>query len=316
MKKNLKSLLIISTVFIFITQIFKKSSNISNIIIFSSNLFIKNIFPSLFPVFIISSLLTSIGFPTFLGDLFSKINTKLFKTAKESSYIFFISMITGFPTSAKIINDLLDKKIINDDSANKILLFTFFSNPLFIVNTLGNIFLKNPRYGYLILISHIIGNIIIGIIFRNYNIYIEKNKTNIKETIKKLNNNINNTNIFKTLFKSIKDAINTLLTIYGVITTFLIIINILNINKNNLINTFIIGILEMTSGLKFISLTNQNILTKTLLSCFIISFGGLSVHTQIMSILSEKKIKYLPFLSARILHGLISVTILLLILLI
>ena len=66
----------------------------------------------------------------------------------------------------------------------------------------------------------------------------------------------------------------------------------------------------MTSGLKFISLSNSNMISKLLLSCFIISFGGLSVHTQIMNILEDKKIKYLPFFITRILHGIISVIIL------
>ena len=38
----------------------------------------------------------------------------------------------------------------------------------------------------------------------------------------------------------------------------------------------------------------------------IISFGGLSVHMQIFSILSDTKIKYLPFLTARVMHAFIS----------
>ena len=45
---------------------------------------------------------------------------------------------------------------------------------------------------------------------------------------------------------------------------------------------------------------------KTIISTLIISFGGFSVHMQIISILSDTKIKYLPFLTARVLHALIS----------
>lgn len=310
MKKKFKSLTIISILFILIILIFKNSSKTSETIIFSSNLFIKNVFPSLFPMFIISYVLVGINFPVFLGNLFCKITTKLFKTKKEASFVFFMSMITGFPSNAKNINDLIEKKLISKDEGEKILMFTFFSNPLFIVNTIGGIFLNNIRYGYLILISHILGNIIIGLLFRNYKQSIDNNKINIKNSLKILNEDINNTNIFKIFFSAIKDGLSTLLNIYGIITTFLIIISLFNINYDNIYTSFLIGIIEMTSGLKFISLSNSNMISKLLLSCFIISFGGLSVHTQIMNILEDKKIKYLPFFITRILHGIISVIIL------
>lgn len=310
MKKKFKSLTIISILFILIILIFKNSSKTSETIIFSSNLFIKNVFPSLFPMFIISYVLVGINFPVFLGNLFCKITTKLFKTKKEASFVFFMSMITGFPSNAKNINDLIEKKLISKDEGEKILMFTFFSNPLFIVNTIGGIFLNNIRYGYLILISHILGNIIIGLLFRNYKQSIDNNKINIKNSLKILNEDINNTNIFKIFFNAIKDGLSTLLNIYGIITTFLIIISLFNINYDNIYTSFLIGIIEMTSGLKFISLSNSNMISKILLSCFIISFGGLSVHTQIMNILEDKKIKYLPFFITRILHGIISVIIL------
>ena len=46
--------------------------------------------------------------------------------------------------------------------------------------------------------------------------------------------------------------------------------------------------------------------TKTIISTMIISFGGLSGHMQVMGILSDTKIKYLPFLLGRIIHAIIS----------
>ena len=62
----------------------------------------------------------------------------------------------------------------------------------------------------------------------------------------------------------------------------------------------------MTQGLKHISLLNISNNYKALLICMIISFGGLSVHTQILSIISDTKIEYKPFLLARIIHVIIS----------
>lgn len=299
MKKKFYSLLIILCLSLVILFIFINSNTVNNSIFFSYELFIKNIFPSLFPMFIISYILVEIGIPNFLGSIFHKIFNKLFLVNSNASFVFFMSMITGFPSSAKYINMLIDKKKINSYDASKILTFTFFSNPLFIVNTVGIMFLGNINLGYIILISHITGNILVGILFRNYNKSNTTETINIKKSIKDLINNINTTNFFSIFLNSIKDAINTMILIFGIIVTFQIIISILPCN------IFLKGIIEMTTGLKLIS-TYNNLYIKIFLSTFFISFGGLSVHTQIMNILNQKRVKYLPFLFARIIHGTIS----------
>mgnify|MGYP004570869797 FL=1 len=311
MKKKLYSFTIIITLLIAIINIFLNSNTLNQTITFSSNLFLKNIMPSLFPMFIISSILVEIDIPKVLGNIFKKPMNILFKTKGEGAFIFFMSMITGFPSSAKYINDLLNKKQIDTKDAQKILMFSFFSNPLFIVNTVGIMFLKNQKIGIMLLISHILGNIIIGIIFKNYNQTKSIPNTKINN-LKYLNTKINNTNLFTTLITSIKTSIETLINIFGIITFFLIIINILFKTKN-IITIPLIGILEMTSGLKYLSISNIDYNIKVLLSMFLISFGGFSVHFQIMSILHKKKVKYLPFLISRIIHGIISVLILIII---
>ncbi len=307
MKKKLYSFTIIITFIILIVNIFVKSSVLTETIVFSINLFIKNILPSLFPMFIISSILVDIDIPIVIGNMFRKITSILFKTKGEAAFVFFMSMITGFPSSAKYINDLIDKDLINEKEAEKILMFSFFSNPLFIVNTVGIMFLGSIKIGFMLLISHIIGNIVVGLIFRNYNSTNIKNDNNkIINSLKHLNYKINNTNIFTTLIKSIRNSLDTLINIFGIVTFSLIIINIL-FKDINMFNIPLIGITEMTSGLKYLSISNIDINIKIILSMFFISFGGFSVHLQIMSILNEKKVKYLPFLIARLIHGIISV---------
>lgn len=305
MKKKLYSLTILSIIIILIITIFTKSNTLYNTINFSIDLFIKNIFPSLFPMFIISSLLVEIDIPIVLGNILNRPINILFKTKKEAAFIFFMSMITGFPSSAKYIDELMEKKLINKKDGSKILTFTFFSNPLFITNTVGNILFKNKTIGYILLISHILGNILVGIIFRNYN-KIKEIKTEKTNNLSHLNNKINNTNLFKLLTQSIKNSLEILINIFGIITFTLILINLIIKNNTNPINIFIIGITEMTTGLKLLSQTNITQELKLFISMFFISFGGLSIHMQIFNILLKRKVKYLPFLISRIIHGLIS----------
>ena len=62
----------------------------------------------------------------------------------------------------------------------------------------------------------------------------------------------------------------------------------------------------MTQGLRHASLLNTTTEYKAILICMIISFGGLSVHTQILSIISDTDIKYKPFLLARLIHAVLA----------
>ena len=299
MKKKFYSLIVMLCLSFVIMFIFINSSVVNHSIFFSYELFIKNIFPSLFPMFIISYILVEIGISELLGSIFYKVFNKLFLVNSNASFVFFMSMLTGFPSSAKYIDMLMDKKKINSYDASKILTFTFFSNPLFIVNTVGIMFLDNINLGFIILVSHIIGNIIVGILFRGYNKSGITEIIDVKKSIKDLVNKINTSNVFNVLLNGIKDAINTMILIFGIIVTFQIIIGILPYN------VFLKGIIEMTTGLKLISFYDDLYL-KIFLSTFFISFGGFSVHTQIMNILNKKRVKYLPFLLARIIHGIIS----------
>ena len=128
-------------------------------------------------MFIISYILVEIGIPEFLCSIFYKFFNKLFLVKSDASFVFFMSMLTGFPSSAKYIDMLIEKNRIDSHDASKILIFTFFSNPLFIVNTVGIMFLGNINLGFIILVSHITGNILVGLLFRNYN------KTNSTDVI-------------------------------------------------------------------------------------------------------------------------------------
>lgn len=310
--KKINFLFYIIIIFIFIIFLFSFSNKITSSILFSFNLWKENIFPSLFPFFVISNILINIGFVDFISDIFERVFHKLFLSTKYSTFIFFMSMLSGFPSSGKYLNDLLDKGKIDNEEANKILLFTFFSNPLFIINTIGISFYNNKKIGFIILISHYLGNIIIGFLFRKYKYKkIKVEKLNIKKTINNFNTKINNTKILSVLFESIISSLKSLINVFATITFFLIILTILvNIfNLSEPYNSLFSGLIEMTSGLKYLNMTTLSLKLKIVISTFFISFGGLSIHGQILSILKEHNINYPIFLLSRIIHGLISCSI-------
>lgn len=301
MKKGLNFLIIIILLWIG-TQIFLFSKEVMNTVIFSFDIWKNNIVPSLFPFFILSEFLIQFGFVEWISKFFSPIMNKLFKTSGKTAFIFIMSLLSGFPSNAKYTYELHKNGDIDDIEATKALLFTHFSNPLFIMGTVS-LFLGSKHAGCLVLCAHYLSNIILGLLFRNSFCSSKIDASNYR---KEYQNRIQNRKRFGILLKdAIMNTINTLLMILGTVTVFLIITTILNQNINININTqsFLNGIFEMTQGLKYISMTDMPIIRKSILSAMILSFGGLSVHMQVLSIIGDTKIKYQPYFCARLLHS-------------
>ncbi len=282
---------------LFIILILFNSLDIMESIRLSFSICINNLFPSLIPFMLISNILINYNFIDDLSDIFGKIMNNVFKVNKNCSFAFIMSMISGTPSNSKYLKDLMDNELITIDDCIKCMKFCHFTNPIFIIGTIGYTFLKDKKLGLIILISHYFGSILIGFFNKNKDLNNQKSikfKRDKKSLILLLSESINNT-------------VNTLFLILGIITTCLIITCI--INKIILIDEnfkFVYGLIEITQGLNYLSLSNLNIVLKAIIASFLISFGGICIHAQVFSILENKKIRYIPYLISRLVHGIIS----------
>ncbi len=309
MKKILSNVLLLLIMILISVEVLIESADVLESVKFSFNIWENSIFPSLFPFFVIGNILIDLGFPKLLGTLLKDVMYKLFKINGTGAFIIILSILSGFPSSAKYTKELYLNGEINDKEATKLLTFTHFSNPLFILGTLSITFLNNKEIGMCILISHYIGNLFIGLIFRNY--YISKKdttKVSLKNAIISMNSSRTDKSFGQMLSNAITSSISTLLLILGTVTIFLVLTTLINNNLSVSLyyKTIINGIFEMTQGLKYLSMLKIPLYKQALISVFFISFGGLSVHMQVLSIISDTKIKYFPYFISRILHASIS----------
>lgn len=309
MNKNITNFLIVCITLIIGLEVLLESSSVLDTVSFSFNVWAYNLFPSLFPFFVISSILIDCGFPEFLSSILSKFMNKIFKVNGIGAFVLIMSMLSGFPSSAKYTKELYLNKSINAKEATKLLTFTHFSNPLFILGTISVTFLNNKETGLIILMIHYFCNIIIGLIFRNYYISeYDNNNYRLAFSNMQKKRSSTNKNFGEIIHTALTSSINTLLLVLGVVTMFLIITTLINNNLpiNDYYKSIINGIFEMTQGLKSIAALDIPLKVKSMFCVFFISFGGLSVHMQIISIISNTNIKYFPYLCARIIHGLLS----------
>ena len=295
MKKKLMDFTFCLFCFISIIFIFKNNKEVANVILEAVNLFFKKVFVSLFPMFILNDILINLNIPYYFYLLFNKLFLKVFHTSGLGAYVFIMSLISGTPSNAYILKELVELEKLSIEEANHFLTFTYFSNPLFLTVMLSTIF--NARIVLKIILCHYIANIIIGILMRNK---APKIVTNQKYTQNKSKSSI---------IKSINKSISTLLMILGTICFYMLLTFIVtNLFPDNLlIKTLISGFLEITNGLNTITSLNIFIQIKEIIASAIISFGGLSIHTQIKAILENTNMNYSYFLKGRIMQSIISV---------
>ena len=89
----------------------------------------KNLFPILFPTFIIVDLLLSSTLIKYVSDILGFFFKKVFRTSKSASFVFILSMLSGTPTNVKILKRMYDNGSISSKGI-KVLLIIWISNIL------------------------------------------------------------------------------------------------------------------------------------------------------------------------------------------
>lgn len=288
---NKKDLLIIYFFIVIEVMILINSHEVIDSVKSSSVMFITKVFPSLFPTMVVGNILTKQGFYKVIPNFIKKIFHKLFNFNDVMTGVFITAMITGSPSNAIYIDEYLNKNLITEKQAESLLCITHFINPLFVVGGVGIGIFNDVKIGFLLLSILWINNFIKAYI----------NRKNFKNSCKK-NNTINQENFIKSLTDSIKCSISSLLMIFGIVTTFNIFVTLISnvFHFSILTNCIINGALEMTGGIIKLSNISINIFIKFLLSYLLLNFGGICIHMQTLSIINNKKIRYLKYLIFRL----------------
>lgn len=291
------------------------------------SLWANSVVPSLFPFFVATELLMNTNFVNILGRFLNKIMKPLFNISGEGSFGFIMGLISGYPVGAKIACDFRENNICSKEECERLLSFTNNSGPLFIVGTVGISMFGNSTIGLLLLITHILACITVGIIFRFWKFnssspnYVGTKTSNYKKC-----KNITFSNLGEILGKSITNSISTILMIGGFVVIFSSIISILKASgilqslvlmltpifdflhiDSFFISGILTGLLEITNGISSISSINiKAISVNIIITAFLLGFGGLSVLLQVLSITSKTDLSIKPYIYGKLLHGVLA----------
>ena len=116
-------------------------------------LWANNVIPSLFPFFIAVELLVHTNIVYYLSKFLDKLMKPLFNVPGIATFPFVMGLISGYPVGAKIVSDLYSNGACTKDEAERMLVFTNNSGPLFILGTVGVAFYSNSTFGIILLIT-------------------------------------------------------------------------------------------------------------------------------------------------------------------
>ena len=302
MKRKYQELLAVLIILFIYLGIFINPKLIIESGITSINIFKTRLFPSIFPFFVLASLLLNLGLADKISKKIDFLIKRIFHIEGISSFIVVISIISGFPSGSKYISDCYKKGLISKKTANYLLTFTHFGNPLFILGTCG-IVLNNITIAYKILIINIVANITLGIILRPKEV-ISSNYTLKNEKL----------TFMEALPNAINDAIKLLLFMLGSITFFMFFSKLITstLHLNNFYSVITTGILDLTSGISMVNTLNISNYLQGLIVLSFITFGSLSVHLQVINNIKEQDLSYKYFFMGRIIETFLALVIYLL----
>lgn len=251
-----------------------------------------NVLPSVLPFMFFTKVLSSLDFLPKLTQPFSSLTQKSFKTPPISLYTFIMAILSGYPVGSKMVADLYLQRKISKEDAFKMTSFCSTSGPMFIIGAVGIGMFGSSHIGYILFLSHVIGAILNGFLYRNYKLKKEEANIDFSKNSEKQNQTFNLSDI-------VLNSTLSILSVGCIITIFFIIIECLSPIFSLLpaeLSYFLEGIIEITKGSIDLSTLSNKFLAVSICS-FTISFGGISTILQSITMLSnlQMPIKFFAF---------------------
>ncbi len=270
------------------------------------------VLPLLFPFFVLTKLINNLS--NHKKNSMDKLFCRIYNTPNGSLSTFILSALSGYPMGAKLICDMHKNKQISSEKAQKMLSFCSISGPMFMIGTVGVSMLSNFRAGVIILISNILASLINGLLYRG------KTQSQDNASTSFIKNQVS-------LSECVYDSLISILMVGAYIVLSFILLDMLkilhitelfsnaicgvfNINRyHNVVSSVFNGFFEITRGIYDLSLTGVSLKLKTILSSFLVGFGGFSIMLQSFSFIEKIEMPFKKMLIQKTTQSILSLII-------
>lgn len=277
------------------------------------------IVPSMFPFFVLSSLLVNLGMVHYLDRLFAPVMKPLFGLSGACSAALALGMIGGYPIGAKTALSLYTSHQISKTEAERLLAFCNNCGPAFLFGVVGAGIFSSSKIGLLLYLVHILVSLLIGLLFHLFGrpLHVSFTRTQ-RQTAPAMR--------FPLAFTTaVRDGLNSTLNICAFIVCFTVLIRFLFFSSamdifcaslaallrplgigQQSIETILIGIIELSSGVWGLKEAAMSVSSRVVMAAFILGWAGLCVHCQVLSFTGETTLSIHSYLLGKFLHGVLS----------
>ncbi|CAI6083407.1 Sporulation integral membrane protein YlbJ [Paenibacillus sp. JJ-100] len=298
------------------------------------------LFPSLFPFLVLSELLLGFGIVHFLGTLLNPLMRPLFRVPGSGGFVFAVSCASGYPTGAKLTAQLWEQKLVTREEGERLVAFTTSSDPIFMIGAVSVGFFHNTSIAPILVASHYSAAFLVGVLMRFHGQSTAKLQPALSPSHEQHQNRFlraiyamhtarqaDGRTFGELLRHAVSSSLRLIIIVGGLVVFFSVIMELLVQTgwlgilyawteqglqlaglPPSLSHSLVGGLFEVTLGAKEAGATASSIplIFKVAAASFVLSWGGLSVHAQIMSVLSNTPMRYGPFLLARAIHAAIA----------
>ncbi len=274
-----------------------------------------SVIPSLFPFFVISNLLISLDIGAFCEKHLRKITKPLFGISASLSPALALGLIGGYPVGAITCAETYSQKLCTREDAERALAFCNNCGPAFILGAIGSGVFSSGKAGAALLIIHILSALTTGILFR---VFCPPTKIGAAFT---QNCERKTPGFAKALTASVAKALSSSLSISAYVVLFSALVKMMTIlgifpfigslneklfgGSREVVAAFASGLFEMTVGSFSLSRCTSSSTSFVLIS-FLLGWGGLSVHAQALSFISDTDLSVKNYFCGKIMHGALS----------
>lgn len=282
------------------------------------------VFPALLPFLMLSEMLTASGFVHGFGVLLEPLMKKAFRLPGASGWTLALGITAGFPGGAGGVMQLHRQGTVSDKEATRLASLIHFASPVTLLIVIGVAFLHSPSTGYFLLGIHWISGLL-----ASYTSTLLKGSAENPQALSKARADSNRPSLYrrvqqasaearsrdgrafgKLLGDSVATSVQSLMIVGGYMIMFAVIINILISLLPQLPAALPTSLLEIHLGADAISkvITNTAIGSSGILGIAFLSaalgWSGLCAQLQVLTMLKQAGIRFLPFAIVRLMHGL------------
>lgn len=248
------------------------------------DLFAYSIIPSLFPFFVLTNMLLRSGTAALIPGF-----------------------LCGYPSGAIACSSLYKNGKISKKKAEIFSAFISNAGPAFIVGSVGTAMCRSTKIGFLLLFTHLAASLTVAsALFLIYGkkAFFSRGQSSGKQIPK------DTVPFGEQLTNAIMAALKQIASVGGYIIFFSVLIGIFQ--ELGITNGFFFSLIEITSGMKYIvgSIPGDNFMP-VLISllptiAFLLGWSGISIHAQIISILSKAGIRLRFFMIGKFFQAVLA----------